>query len=194
MAATRRRIAIVTGSRADYGLLRETLNLLRAAKDVELQVVACGMHLAEKFGSTWRAIEADGFPIAAKIDFELGDDSATAVARSTGFGVTGFSAVLPQLKPDVVVLLGDRYEMLAARRGGHYPEHPDRAHSWRRNHCRRFRRRYSSCHHENGLPAFCRRRTLPAARHPDGRRSGLRFQRWRTGHRSGGHIGQYRSR
>jgi UDP-hydrolysing UDP-N-acetyl-D-glucosamine 2-epimerase len=72
------------------------------------------MHLAEKFGSTWRAIEADGFKIAAKVDLELGDDSAEAVAHSTGAGVSGFAAVLPQLKPNIVVLLGDRYEVMAA--------------------------------------------------------------------------------
>ncbi|MBI3434487.1 MAG: UDP-N-acetylglucosamine 2-epimerase (hydrolyzing) [Proteobacteria bacterium] len=114
MPAARRRIAVVTGSRADYGLLREVMRRLRAADDVDLQVVVCGMHLAPKFGSTWRAIEADGFAISARVDFDLGEDSAAAVARSTGVGTIGFAAALPGLAPDIVVLLGDRYEIAAA--------------------------------------------------------------------------------
>jgi UDP-hydrolysing UDP-N-acetyl-D-glucosamine 2-epimerase len=114
MKDARRRIAVVTGSRADYGLLRETMMRLRDASDIELQVVVCGMHLAEKYGATWRAIESDGFPIAAKVDLALGEDSPAAVARSTGIGVTGFAQVLPKLAPDIVVLLGDRFEILAA--------------------------------------------------------------------------------
>jgi len=109
-----RRIAIVTGSRADYGLLRGTLTRLKAADDIALSVIACGMHLMPKFGETWRAIEADGFPIAARIDFKLDDDRAQTVARSTGIGLSGFADALPNLAPDLLVLLGDRFEMLSA--------------------------------------------------------------------------------
>jgi UDP-hydrolysing UDP-N-acetyl-D-glucosamine 2-epimerase len=110
----RRRIAVVTGSRADYGLLRETMKRLQAADDVDLQVVVCGMHLSDRFGATWRIVEADGFAVAAKVDLEIGDDSSAAAARSTGLGVIGFAAALPRLAPEIVVLLGDRYEILAA--------------------------------------------------------------------------------
>ena len=109
-----RRIAVVTGSRADYGLLRGILTRLKAADDVDLSVIACGMHLVAKFGETWRAIEADGFPITARIDFQLDDDRAETVARGTGIGLSGFAAALPKLAPDVLVLLGDRYEILSA--------------------------------------------------------------------------------
>ncbi len=109
-----RRIAVVTGSRADYGLLRGVLARLKAADDVDLSVIACGMHLVPKFGETWRAIEADGFPIAAQIDFQLTDDRPETVARGTGIGLTGFADALPKLAPDVLVLLGDRYEILSA--------------------------------------------------------------------------------
>lgn len=109
-----RRIAVVTGSRADYGLLRGILTRLKAADDVALSVMACGMHLVPRFGETWRAIEADGFPIAAKIDLSLDDDRAETVARGTGIGVTGFAGTLPKLAPDILVVLGDRYEVLAA--------------------------------------------------------------------------------
>jgi UDP-hydrolysing UDP-N-acetyl-D-glucosamine 2-epimerase len=109
-----RRIAVVTGSRADYGVLRGVLTRLKAADDVALSVVACGMHLVPEFGETWRAIEADGFPIAARIDFQLDDDQARTVARGAGIGLAGFADALPKLAPDVLVLLGDRFEILSA--------------------------------------------------------------------------------
>lgn len=114
MTAARRRIAVVTGSRADYGLLRGILTRLQNMNDVDLRVIVCGMHLLPKFGETWRIIEADGFPIAAKIDLELGDDRAETVARGTGIGVTGFAEALPRIAPDLLVVLGDRYEILSA--------------------------------------------------------------------------------
>ena len=82
---------MVTGSRADYGLLRGILTRLRECAGIDLQVVACGMHLAARFGETWRAIEADGFTLSAKVDLELGDDTPQAVARSTGIGTVGFT-------------------------------------------------------------------------------------------------------
>jgi len=109
-----RRIAVVTGSRADYGHLRGVLTQLKAADDVALSVIACGMHLVPKFGETWRAIEADGFPIAARIDFQLNDDQAQTVARGAGIGLAGFADALPKLAPDMLVLLGDRFEILSA--------------------------------------------------------------------------------
>jgi UDP-hydrolysing UDP-N-acetyl-D-glucosamine 2-epimerase len=114
MIASRHRIAVVTGSRADYGLLRGVLTRLQKMDDVDLRVIVCGMHLVAKFGETWRFIEADGFPIAAKIDLQLDDDRAETVARSTGIGVIGFSETLSALAPDLVVVLGDRFEILSA--------------------------------------------------------------------------------
>lgn len=111
---SRRRIAVVTGSRADYGLLRGTLTRLAKADDVKLDVIVCGMHLVPKFGETWRLVEADGFPVAAKIDLQLTDDRAETVARGTGVGVSGFAEALPKLAPDLLLVLGDRYEILAA--------------------------------------------------------------------------------
>jgi len=114
MTAPRRRIAVVTGSRADYGLLRGILTRLAKADDVQLDVIVCGMHLVPRFGETWRAVEADGFPIAARVDLQLTDDGAETIARGTGIGVSGFADVLPKLATDLLVLLGDRYEILAA--------------------------------------------------------------------------------
>jgi UDP-hydrolysing UDP-N-acetyl-D-glucosamine 2-epimerase len=109
-----RRITVVTGSRADYGLLRGILTRLKTMEDIDLSVLVCGMHLVPRFGDTWRIIEADGFPIAAKIDLKLDDDRAETVARGTGIGVTSFAEVLPQIKPDILVVLGDRFEILSA--------------------------------------------------------------------------------
>jgi len=114
MSATPRRITVVTGSRADYGLLRGVLTRLQKMDDVDLRVIACGMHLLPKFGETWRLIETDGFPTAAKIDLELSDDRVETVARGTGIGVTGFAEALPKIAPDLLVVLGDRFEILAA--------------------------------------------------------------------------------
>jgi UDP-hydrolysing UDP-N-acetyl-D-glucosamine 2-epimerase len=109
-----RKICVVTGSRAEYGLLRWLMREIADDSGLQLQVAVTGMHLSEAFGSTWREIEADGFRIDARVEaLESGDDEA-AVARAIGRGVAGFSDALAKLRPDVMVLLGDRYEILAA--------------------------------------------------------------------------------
>ncbi len=109
-----RRICIVTGSRAEYGLLRPVIDGVRADPALELQLVATGMHLSSEFGSTWREIEGDGIPIAARVEMLLGSDTAVGVTKSTGLGVIGFADAFATLAPDIVVLLGDRFEILAA--------------------------------------------------------------------------------
>lgn len=113
-AGRTRRITVVTGSRADYGHLRQVMLLLRDHPSFELKVVACGMHLAPQFGSTWREIERDGFTIDARVDLQLSGDSRVAAVKSSGLGMIGFADALQPLEPDLVVLLGDRYEILAA--------------------------------------------------------------------------------
>lgn len=110
----RQRICIVTGSRAEYGLLYWIMHDLHAMPEVELQIVVTGMHLAPAFGLTVRDIEADGFAIARRVSMLLADDSADGVCRSIGLGVIGMSEALAALQPDVVVVLGDRFEILAA--------------------------------------------------------------------------------
>jgi UDP-hydrolysing UDP-N-acetyl-D-glucosamine 2-epimerase len=109
-----RRVAVVTGSRADYGLLRRLLALLAAKPDVELDVLVTGAHLSPRFGETWKTVEADGFAIAARIDLDIDGDSPLDVALSTALGVQGFAEALSSLRPDLLVVLGDRYEILAA--------------------------------------------------------------------------------
>lgn len=114
MSEHRRRICVVTGSRAEYGQLRWLLHELREHPRAELQVVACAMHLSPEFGLTYREIEHDGFAIAAKVSMLLSDDSPVGIAKSTGLGVIGFADAFDRLRPDIVVLLGDRFEILAA--------------------------------------------------------------------------------
>jgi UDP-hydrolysing UDP-N-acetyl-D-glucosamine 2-epimerase len=111
---TERTICVVTGARSEYGLLYWLLKEIEADPDLALQLVATGMHLAPRFGLTWRAIENDGFKIDEKVDVDLGDDSARGVARSLGLGTIGMAKAFERLKPDIVVVHGDRFEVLAA--------------------------------------------------------------------------------
>ena len=107
-----KKICFITGSRAEYGLFYPLLKELAAAPGVKLQIMATGMHLSPKFGLTYREIEADGFRISAKIKFPLPDEGSTAV--SIGKALLAITPALEKLKPDVVVLLGDRFETFAA--------------------------------------------------------------------------------
>lgn len=110
----RRKICIVTATRAEYGLLYWLLCELQSAPEVELQLVVTGTHLSPRFGSTVDTIEADGFHIAARVPLPLDDDSPAGIAQSIGAATTGLARCFADLAPDVLVLLGDRYEMLAA--------------------------------------------------------------------------------
>jgi len=110
----KRRICVVTGSRAEYGLLCWLMREIREDPRLVLQVVVTGMHLVPEFGSTYREIEADGFSIDARVDMQLTGDSECAVTKSVGIGVIGFAEVLQNLRPDLLVVLGDRFEILAA--------------------------------------------------------------------------------
>lgn len=108
------RICVVTGSRADYGLLYWVLHDLKAEPGIELQLVVTGMHLSPEFGLTVREIEKDGFPIARRVEMLVSSDTPGGVAKSMGLGVIGMSDAFEQLQPDVVLVLGDRFEILAA--------------------------------------------------------------------------------
>lgn len=114
MTPAPRRIGVVTVSRSDYGHLRPVLEGIRRAGDLELILFAAGMHLEPDFGSTVREIEADGFAIAERIAMLERGDSPEAVAVSTGRGVEGFARAFARRRPDLLVVLGDRFEMLAA--------------------------------------------------------------------------------
>lgn len=112
--SVRRKIAVVTGSRAEYGLLYWVLKDLQARPDVELQLIVTGMHLAPEFGLTVKDIERDGLPIARRVDMLVSGDTPSSTARSVALGVIGMSDALAQLAPDVMLVLGDRFEILAA--------------------------------------------------------------------------------
>lgn len=109
-----RRICVITGARAEYGLLRLLMQGIRDDEQCELQLVVTGMHLSPEFGSTYKVIEADGFRIDRKVEILLSSDSAVGIGKSVGLGVIGFSEAFEQLHPDLIVVLGDRFEILSA--------------------------------------------------------------------------------
>lgn len=108
-----RKICVATGTRAEYGLLYWLMKEINTAPDTELQVLVTGMHLSSEFGFTWQQIEADGFSISAKVDMQLEFDTPVGITKSMGAGMIGFADALQTLKPDILVILGDRFEMLA---------------------------------------------------------------------------------
>jgi UDP-hydrolysing UDP-N-acetyl-D-glucosamine 2-epimerase len=108
-----RRIAVVTGSRAEYGLLYWVLKELHASTVFDLQLIVTGMHLSTEFGMTVRQIEADGLPVIRRVEMLLASDSAGAVAKSMALGLIGFSDAIEALQPELIVVLGDRFEILA---------------------------------------------------------------------------------
>jgi len=110
----KRKVCVVSGSRADYGLLYWVMRGIRDHPALELQTAVTGMHLSRRHGETWQAIEKDGFRIDARVDTQLEDDSAVAVTNSVGRGVMGFADAFARLDPDIVLILGDRFEILAA--------------------------------------------------------------------------------
>jgi GDP/UDP-N,N'-diacetylbacillosamine 2-epimerase (hydrolysing) len=110
----RRKVCVVTGSRAEYGLLRAPMEEIRACPDLELQLIATGMHLAPEFGLTYREIEADGFHIDRKAEILLSSDSAVGLAKSMGLALSACGEALQQLQPDLLLVLGDRFEIFSA--------------------------------------------------------------------------------
>lgn len=110
----RKKICMVTSSRADYGLLYWVMREIDKDIEFQLQVIATGMHLSPEFGLTYKAIEEDGFYIDYKVEMLLSSDTPVGVAKSMGLGVIGFAEAFNVLNPDLIVLLGDRYETLSA--------------------------------------------------------------------------------
>ncbi len=109
-----KKICVVTGTRAEYGLLRWVMEGIRQSPELELQLVVTGMHLSPEFGMTIDAIEADGFIVDRRVEMLLSSDSTVGVTKSMGLGMIGFADVLVELKPDLMLVLGDRYEIFAA--------------------------------------------------------------------------------
>ena len=109
----KRRIAVVTTSRADYSHLYWPLYELQRHPNVELGVIALGAHLSPEFGNTVREIEKDGFPIVARIECLLSSDTDTGMARTIGLATLSLADTLSAWRPDLLLLIADRYEMLA---------------------------------------------------------------------------------
>jgi UDP-hydrolysing UDP-N-acetyl-D-glucosamine 2-epimerase len=109
-----RTIGVITGARSDYGLLLPVLKLIVADPELELQLFVTGMHLSPEFGLTVRVIEADGFDIRERVDMLVASDTPQAVSKSIGLGVIGFSQAYSRTRPHLLLVLGDRFETLAA--------------------------------------------------------------------------------
>jgi UDP-N-acetylglucosamine 2-epimerase (non-hydrolysing)/GDP/UDP-N,N'-diacetylbacillosamine 2-epimerase (hydrolysing) len=114
MGNPRSKVCVVTGSRAEYSLLYWLLRRLEADQEIDLQLVVTGAHLAPEFGLTYKIIEADGFAISDKVEMLLASDSRVATAKSLALATAGLADSFSRLQPDLIVLCGDRYEMLAA--------------------------------------------------------------------------------
>jgi len=114
MIINRRKICVVTGARAEYGLFYPVLKKIRDSDSLELQLIATTMHLSEEFGSTYKQIENDGFKIDETIENLLSSDSKSAIAKSAGLATILLTDAYARLNPDIVLLLGDRYETHAA--------------------------------------------------------------------------------
>lgn len=109
-----RRVCIVTGTRAEYGLLYRLMKGIESVNDLELKIIVTGAHLSPEFGLTYQKIEKDGFLIDKKVEMLLSSDSEIGVTKSIGLGVIGMSDALSEIRPDLLVVLGDRFEILSA--------------------------------------------------------------------------------
>lgn len=109
-----RKICVITGTRAEYGLMRWVMQGVKDDPELTLQIIATGMHLSPEFGLTYREIEKDGFQIDRKIEMLTSSDTPVGIAKSMGLGLIGFADALNELKPDLIVVLGDRFEIFAA--------------------------------------------------------------------------------
>lgn len=108
------KVCIITGTRAEYGLLKPLIEKTYQSEVLELQLVVTGMHLSPEFGLTYKEIEDDGYPITSKIEMLLSSDTSVGITKSMGVALLGFADYFDKHKPDLVVILGDRYEMLMA--------------------------------------------------------------------------------
>jgi GDP/UDP-N,N'-diacetylbacillosamine 2-epimerase (hydrolysing) len=109
-----RKICVITGTRAEYGLMRWVMQGIKDDPELRLQIIATGMHLSPEFGLTYREIEQDGFQIDRKVEMLTSSDTPVGIAKSMGLGMIGFADALNELRPDLIVVLGDRFEIFSA--------------------------------------------------------------------------------
>ena len=109
-----KKICVITGTRAEYGILSSLMNLINDDTYMELNLIVTGSHLSPEYGLTYKDIINDGFEINKKVEMVLSADTPRSITKSTGLGMIGFADAIHDLQPDLVILLGDRYELLAA--------------------------------------------------------------------------------
>lgn len=109
----KKKICVVTSTRAEYGLLRSLMKKVIKEDSYELQIIATGMHLSPEFGNTYKEIESDGFKINDKIEILLSSDSAIGISKSMGLAIISFAEAFERLNPDLIIVLGDRYEIFS---------------------------------------------------------------------------------
>lgn len=109
-----KKVCVITGTRAEYGLLKPLVQKINNDNSLELQLVVTGMHLSSEFGLTYQEIEQDGFEITERNEMLLSSDTPNGITKSVGLGTIGFADIFTRIVPDMVVILGDRYEALAA--------------------------------------------------------------------------------
>lgn len=109
-----KKVCVITGTRAEYGLLKPLISRIDDAQDMELQLVVTGMHLSPEFGLTYREVEQDGFQITDRNEMLLSSDTPSGITKSVGLAVIGFADIFSRNVPDMIVILGDRYEIFAA--------------------------------------------------------------------------------
>lgn len=109
-----KKICVVSGTRAEYGLLKPLIRRINEDAELELQLVVTGMHLSPEFGLTYKEIINDGFKIVEKVEMLLSSDTSIGISKSMGLAMISFSEVFERIKPDMLIVLGDRYEIFAA--------------------------------------------------------------------------------
>ncbi len=114
MVKPKKKIAVITGTRADYGLLRWVIDGLNKSNFIELKLIATGMHLSPEYGMTINEIKKDGYKITDTVEMLLSSDSPVGISKSIGLGIIGFADIFNKHNPDLVIVLGDRYEILSA--------------------------------------------------------------------------------
>lgn len=107
------KICVATGTRAEYGLLKPLIDKIKSEPSFSLQLLVTGAHLSPEFGLTYKQIESDGYTIDSKVEMLLSSDTAEGITKSMGLGMIGYADALKQLTPDLLIILGDRYEMLS---------------------------------------------------------------------------------
>ena len=109
-----KKIGVITGTRAEYGLLKPLMEKINQDDTLSLQLMVTGMHLSPEFGLTYKQIEQDGFSIHEKIEILLSSDTPVGINKSMGLAMISFAECYERLKPDLIIVLGDRYEIFAA--------------------------------------------------------------------------------